>query len=1437
MKTSKNLKTQTDILSKKRLSKLAFALQVALINLYFLQSKVQGQTIVPATDGTGTTVTPVTPNGNSGQQTRFDIEGGQLSSDRANLFHSFTQFGLSQNQIANFVSNSNIRNILARINGGEASIINGLIQVTGGNANLYLMNPSGIIFGDSARLNVPASFTATTASGIGFGSNSFNASGINNYTSLTGTPNSFNFAAQPGAIINTANLAVKSGQNLTLIGGSVVSSGSLAAPDGQITVASVPGSNLVRVSQQGNLLNLEIKPAPAASGTLLETPLAVASLPALLTGLGLTNATGITVNASGQVVLTGSDRAIAAGDVAIKDANAGAIALNAANSIAVSGNLTSSQGPIALQASSNINTGNLNSSSATDAGSNITVTSTTGKVETGNINARSTDKNGNAGDVSIQATSGSIQTGAIDAYSAEKKGGQVTLNASSDIEVTRINTTGGTAGGGIDITAGRYFRATGTFTNDSQCLAQACSISAAATGSGNGADITIRHGGQASNTLFTVGPNYNGLNGTAGSIATGGKNKENVIASGSYLSPTPQIVQPTKITITTSSSSTPAPTPAPAPTPETTPTPAPAPAPETTPTPAPAPAPETTPTPAPAPAPETTPTPAPAPAPETTPTPAPAPAPETTPTPAPAPSPETTPTPAPAPSPEPSPTLAPTPAPAPSPTPAPSPAPAPAPTPAPSPAPAPAPTPEPSPAPTPTPTPVSSPAPVPTIAELLAPLSNLPPPQANTQNPTAGTNLSPVQAIVQNPAPVSGLTPAPTNVQNPTAGVDLSQVQAIVQNPAIGTNLSPTQAIVQNPTIGTNLTPTQAIVQTPAAGSNLSPVQTIVQNPTAVSNLTPTQTIVQNPTIGTNLTPTQAIVQNPAIGTNLTPTQAIVQNPTIGTNLTPTQAIVQNPTAVSNLTPIQTIVQNPTAVSNLTPTQTTIENPTLTATVSPPIVSIGEIAVPATALPNLASIPTRELARPIASDRALRTNPVFSPNLQQQNEISSSLQQHNSPAASPPIQVSALPPNLGITVFPAEERFTSEFINYLNLPPTNAIATLQETQNTLRTVTQTTGVKPAIVYIRFVPKGSPVDRAYGSSSILRVEQQIPLSEELELVVILPEGPPLRARIPHTDRDRVMAAVQKFRNELTNPVKRNTQSYLPLAQQLYRWIVEPLELQLQAQGIQNLSFITDAGLRSVPMAALHDGKGFLIERYSVGSMPSLSLTDTSAANFKNMQVLAMGASEFTDLSPLPAVEIEVPTIAPQEWPGKSFLNEEFTLANLKLQRQQQPFGMIHLATHADFRSGNPSQSFIQLWDTKLRLDQLRQMGWDSPQVEMLVLSACRTAVGDRDAELGFGGLAVQAGVKSAMATLWYISDEGSLGLMAEFYAQLRNAPIKAEALRQAQLALLRQEVRIEGGVLRTSSRSLPLPPELANADTLNFSHPYYWSAFRMIGNPW
>jgi CHAT domain-containing protein len=217
---------------------------------------------------------------------------------------------------------------------------------------------------------------------------------------------------------------------------------------------------------------------------------------------------------------------------------------------------------------------------------------------------------------------------------------------------------------------------------------------------------------------------------------------------------------------------------------------------------------------------------------------------------------------------------------------------------------------------------------------------------------------------------------------------------------------------------------------------------------------------------------------------------------------------------------------------------------------------------------------------------------------------------------------------------------------------------------------------------------------------------------------------------------------------------------------------------------------------------------------------------------------MGASEFQGLDPLPAVPTELDSVT-QTRPGSlQFLNADFTLDNLRRESRSQAYGIIHLATHAAFPAetdDSVENSYIQLWDQRVRFQDLRSLGWHhEPQVELLVLSACETALGDPRAELGFAGLAVQTGVKSALASLWKVSDVGTLGLMASFYEHLNDPDItiKAEALRQAQLALLRGEVAIENG----SIGEIPLPAAFVNAQG-DLSHPFFWSGFTLVGSPW
>jgi CHAT domain-containing protein len=120
--------------------------------------------------------------------------------------------------------------------------------------------------------------------------------------------------------------------------------------------------------------------------------------------------------------------------------------------------------------------------------------------------------------------------------------------------------------------------------------------------------------------------------------------------------------------------------------------------------------------------------------------------------------------------------------------------------------------------------------------------------------------------------------------------------------------------------------------------------------------------------------------------------------------------------------------------------------------------------------------------------------------------------------------------------------------------------------------------------------------------------------------------------------------------------------------------------------------------------------------------------------------------------------------------------------------------------------------------------------------LLVLSACETALGDENAELGFAGLANRTGAKSAMGSLWSVDDAGTLGLMTSFYRDLKTAPIKAEALRQAQVDMLRGKVRLEGGKLITPNDRVDLPAKLAGKN-VKLTHPFYWAGFTIVGNPW
>ncbi len=445
-----------------------------------------------------------------------------------------------------------------------------------------------------------------------------------------------------------------------------------------------------------------------------------------------------------------------------------------------------------------------------------------------------------------------------------------------------------------------------------------------------------------------------------------------------------------------------------------------------------------------------------------------------------------------------------------------------------------------------------------------------------------------------------------------------------------------------------------------------------------------------------------------------------------------------------------------------------------------------------------------------------------------------------------------------------EVGFTTEYEKYLGITNT-PITSLEDVRDILRQMEEDNDVKSAFMYTKYMPTPKEEEQeeattAYVLKSLLGKNQekssklwflnaselsnsQQPVlsqnlqeqdNEELELVLVTAEGKLIRQRLGAT-RAEIRRVAREFRRAVTDVKDPN--GYLAPAQELYKLLVEPLEQNLQTQEIQNVAFLMDQGLRSLPLAALHDGEKFLVEKYGIGIMPGLSLTNLGPVDVRSSQVLGMGAEVFPDQTPLPAVPVELDVITRQLWPGEAYLNETFTVETLKQAREEEPFSIVHFATHAEFREGRANNSYIQLWDEKITLDELRELELNNPPVSLLVLSACRTAVGSKEAELGFAGLAVQAGVSTAMGSLWYVSDEGTLGLMTKFYEELKQIPVKAEALRQTQLAMLQGEVRIENGELVIDDNRIPLPPELAQLSDRDFSHPYYWSAFTLIGNPW
>ena len=318
---------------------------------------------------------------------------------------------------------------------------------------------------------------------------------------------------------------------------------------------------------------------------------------------------------------------------------------------------------------------------------------------------------------------------------------------------------------------------------------------------------------------------------------------------------------------------------------------------------------------------------------------------------------------------------------------------------------------------------------------------------------------------------------------------------------------------------------------------------------------------------------------------------------------------------------------------------------------------------------------------------------------------------------------------------------------------------------------------------------------------------IVLPDRLATLVSLPDG--LRLYTAPVKAEVLAREVKALRHGLE---KRTTREYLGAARRVYDWLVRPLERDLAGAAVQTLVFVPDGVLRTIPLAALHDGQDFLVARYAIATSPGLTLTDPRPLGTAKPRVLIGALTESVQgFPPLPAVADEVAALD-AIYDGTVLMDGQFDAAGFGHAIERRPYSIVHMASHGEF-GRNVSDTFILTHDSRITLDQLEsQLGgtaYRKQPVELLALSACQTASGDDRAALGLAGVAVKAGARSALATLWSVSDRASTLLVGDFYKSLQDPNVnKAQALQAAQRRLL--------------------------ADT-RYRHPAYWSPFLLIGN--
>ena len=320
-----------------------------------------------------------------------------------------------------------------------------------------------------------------------------------------------------------------------------------------------------------------------------------------------------------------------------------------------------------------------------------------------------------------------------------------------------------------------------------------------------------------------------------------------------------------------------------------------------------------------------------------------------------------------------------------------------------------------------------------------------------------------------------------------------------------------------------------------------------------------------------------------------------------------------------------------------------------------------------------------------------------------------------------------------------------------------------------------------------------------------------LQKELQVIVKIPKQP-LQSYTTQISRPEVEELLVELQKNLVDPTA--TKAVQTHSHQVYNWLLKPIESELQKSRVDTLVFVLDGPLRNLPMAALYDGKKYLVEKYAIALSVGLQLLSPKLLVKQQLRALTAGLTKpppgFSNFAPLLAIESEFDGISKAGISTTSLLDKDFKKKNLESKIGAAPFNIVHLATHGQF-SSRLEDTFILDFDGEINVKDFDTLFSSQGKtiVELLVLSACQTATGDKRAALGLAGAAVRAGARSTIASLWQIDDESTAMFVSAFYQKLNSSKItKAKAVQLAQLELVNHP---------------------------NYRAPSFWSAYVLIGN--